>query len=76
MPCGRLGKWLAFDDGGYDAAMNDERGDGATCDEAEGDVGEVFHGATFPVGRSRLLYGIPADMRVGREQGFATIRAW
>ena len=50
MPCGRLGKWLAFDDGGYDAAMNDERGDGATCDEIQSDIGDMLHGATFPRG--------------------------
>ena len=75
MPSGRFWERLAFDGGCDDATVDNERGDGATCDEAEGDVGEVFHGATFPVGRSRLLYGIWAGVRVRQEQGFATIRA-
>ena len=48
MPSGRFWERLAFDGGCDDATVDNERGDGATCDEAEGDVGEMLHGVTFP----------------------------
>ena len=48
VPSGRFGERLAFDGGYDDATVDNERGDGATYDEAEGYVGEMLHGVTFP----------------------------
>ena len=55
MPCGRLGKRLAFDDSSYDAPVDHKRSDGAARDETQSDVGDVLHGATFPRGMFTLI---------------------